>query len=76
MDWQYLHKFENQCKTAVSSCFGAVKLRVAFSTRKMLPTVRKDVVSSIGWSIWRQLRGASGGAGGGAGRGAGGGAGP
>ena len=37
-------KFENQCKTAVSSCFGAVKLRVAFSTRKMLPTVRKDVV--------------------------------
>ena len=22
-------KFENQCKTAVSSCFGAVKLRVA-----------------------------------------------
>ena len=37
-------KFENQCKTAVSSCFGAVKLRVAFSTRKMLPMVRKDVV--------------------------------
>ena len=37
-------KFEKQCKTAVSSCFGAVKLRVKFSTRKMLPTVRKDVV--------------------------------
>ena len=37
-------KFENQCKTAVSSCFGAVKLRVVFSTRKMFPTVRKDVV--------------------------------
>ena len=37
-------KFENQCKTAVSSCFGAVKFRVAFSTRKMLPTVRKDAV--------------------------------
>ena len=35
---------ENQCKTAVSSCFGAVKLRVAFSTRKMLPTICKDVV--------------------------------
>ena len=37
-------KFENQCKTAVSSCFGAVKLRAVFSTRKMFPTVRKDVV--------------------------------
>ena len=37
-------KFENQCKTAVSSCFGAVKLRVVFFTRKMFPTVRKDVV--------------------------------
>ena len=37
-------KFENQCKTAVSSCFGAVKLRVVFSTKKMLPMVRKDVV--------------------------------
>ena len=36
-------KFENQCKTAVSSCFGVVKLRVVFSTRKMLPTIRKDV---------------------------------
>ena len=36
--------FEKQCKTAVSSCFGAVKLRVVFSTRKMLPTVCKDVV--------------------------------
>ena len=37
-------KFEKQCKTAVSSCFGAVKLRVVFSTRKILPTIRKDVV--------------------------------
>ena len=37
-------KFENQCKTAVSSCFGAVKLCVVFSTRKMFPTVRKDAV--------------------------------
>ena len=37
-------KFEKQCTTAVSSCFGAVKLRVVFSTRKMLPTVCKDVV--------------------------------
>ena len=37
-------KFENQCKTAVSSCFGAVKLRVVFSTRKMFPMVHKDVV--------------------------------
>ena len=37
-------KFENQCKTAVSLCFDAIKLRVVFSTRKMLPTVRKDVV--------------------------------
>ena len=37
-------KFENQCKTAVSSYFGAEKLRVVFSTRKMFPMVRKDVV--------------------------------
>ena len=37
-------KFENQCKTAASSCFGAVNLRAVLSTRKMLPTVRKDVV--------------------------------
>ena len=37
-------KFENQCKTAVSSCFGAVKFGAVFSTRNMLPTVRKDVV--------------------------------
>ena len=37
-------KFEKQCKTAVSSCFGAVKLRVVVSTRKMLSTVRKDFV--------------------------------
>ena len=37
-------KFEKQCKNAVSSCFGAVKLCVVFSTRKILPEVRKDVV--------------------------------
>ena len=37
-------KFENQCRTAVSLCLGAVKLREVFFTRKMLPTVRKDVV--------------------------------
>ena len=37
-------KFEKHCKTAVSSCFGPVKFRVVFSTRKILPTVRKDIV--------------------------------
>ena len=37
-------RFENQGKTAVSSYFGAVKLRVVFFTRKMLSTVRKNVV--------------------------------
>ena len=37
-------KFENQCKTAVSSCFGPVKLHAVFSTRKMFPTILKDVV--------------------------------
>ena len=36
--------FENQCKTSVSSCFGAVKLCVVFHRRKMFPTVRKHVV--------------------------------
>ena len=35
---------KSKCKTAVSSCFGAVKLRVMFSTRKILSTIRKDVV--------------------------------
>ena len=37
-------KFEKQCKTSVSSCFVAIKLCVVFFTKKMLPTVRKDVV--------------------------------
>ena len=40
-------KFEKQCKTAVSSCFGAVKLRVIFFTKKMLSTVPKDVYQYV-----------------------------
>ena len=46
-------KFKNQCKAVVSSCFDAVKLRVAFSTRKMLPTVRKEAClpSNKVWSF-------------------------
>ena len=39
-------KFEKQCKTAVSLCFGAIKFCLVFSTRKMLPTVPKNVVST------------------------------
>ena len=44
-------KFEKHCKTAVCSCFGAVKLRAVYYTRKMLPTVRKDVVPTKQQSV-------------------------
>ena len=44
-------KCEKQCKTAISSWLGAVKLRVVFPTRKMLPTVRKDVVPAKQQSV-------------------------
>ena len=46
-------KFEKQCKIAVSSCFGAEKLWVVFSTRKMFPTVSKMLclLSNKVWSF-------------------------
>ena len=37
-------KFENQINKAITSCFYAVKHRVAYSTRAMLPSAKKDSV--------------------------------
>ena len=37
-------KFENQINKAITSCFYAVKSRVAYSTRVMLPSAKKDSV--------------------------------
>ena len=37
-------KFENQINKAITSCFYAVKPRVVYSTRVMLPSAKKDSV--------------------------------
>ena len=37
-------KFENQINKAITSCFYAVKPRVVYSTRPMLPSAKKDSV--------------------------------
>ena len=37
-------KFENQINKAITSCFYAVKRRVVYSTRVMLPSAKKDSV--------------------------------
>ena len=37
-------KFENQIYKAIASCFYAVKLRMVYSTRVMLPSTKKDSV--------------------------------
>ena len=37
-------KFENQINKAITSCFYAVKHRVVYSTRAMLPSAKKDSV--------------------------------
>ena len=37
-------KFENQINKAITSCFYAVKPRVVYSTRAMLPSAKKDSV--------------------------------
>ena len=37
-------KFENQINKAIISCFYAVKPRVVYSTRVMLPSAKKDSV--------------------------------
>ena len=39
-------KFENQINKAIASCFYAVKPRVVYNTRVMLPSVKKDSVPS------------------------------
>ena len=40
-------KFEEQCKSAINMCYGGVKPCVIFSTKKMLPAIRKDAVPTI-----------------------------
>ena len=37
-------KFENQINKAITSCFYPVQLRVAYSTRAMLPSAKNDSV--------------------------------
>ena len=37
-------KFENQINKAITSCFYAVNLRIAYSTRVMLPSAKKDSI--------------------------------
>ena len=37
-------KFENQINKVITSCFYAVKPRVVYSTRVMLPSAKKDTV--------------------------------
>ena len=37
-------KFENQINKAITSCFYAVKPRVVYSTRVMLPSAKRDSV--------------------------------
>ena len=37
-------KFENQINKAITSCFHAVKPRVVYNTRVMLPSAKKDSV--------------------------------
>ena len=39
-----LHKFENQISKAITSCYYAVKPRVVYNTRVMLPSAKKDCV--------------------------------
>ena len=44
-------KFEEQCKSAISICYGGANPCVIFSTKKMLFAIRKDVVPTIQKSL-------------------------
>ena len=44
-------KFENKIKTFVKHCFRRVEPQVLFSTRKILPSIHKDVVPSVQQSM-------------------------
>ena len=44
-------KFENQIKSAVQKCYGAVDPRVIFSTTKLLPAIHKDALQSAHQSM-------------------------
>ena len=36
--------FEKEVKTAVESCYGSVSIRLIFTSKRMLPVARKDVL--------------------------------
>ena len=38
---------ENEVKTAVESCYGSVSTRTVFTSKRMLPVARKDVLPTI-----------------------------
>ena len=40
-------KFESKIKLSINNCFGAVQPRVIFSTRRILPAIHKDVLSTF-----------------------------
>ena len=40
-------KFERKIKLPINNCFGAVQPRVVFSTRRILPAIRKDVLPTF-----------------------------
>ena len=44
LDWQALHKLEKEVKTAVESCYGSVGTRLIFTSKRMKPVARKDVL--------------------------------
>ena len=40
-------KLEKEVKTAVESCYGSVSTRLVFTSKRMLPVARKDILSNI-----------------------------
>ena len=38
---------EKEVKTAVESCYGSVSIRLVFTSKRMLPVARKDVLPAI-----------------------------
>ena len=44
LDWQALHQLGKKVKTAVESSYGCVSTRLVFTSKRMLPVVRKDVL--------------------------------
>ena len=42
---------EKEVKTAVESCYGSVSIRLIFTSKRMLPVARKDVLPTIQKSL-------------------------